>query len=117
MGLSPLDRPADRFLEILRHMDLTYHPTALQSCWQAQCPSHEDRRPSLRIREAENGRLLVKCYAGCRTENVLAAMGLQWTDLFPRSAEESMPSGDPWMDKLRTLYRQDVCPTCGQTKP
>src|SRR3990172_781756 len=115
--MSALDRPADRFLEALRHLDLRYYPTAPQGLWQAQCPSHEDRHPSLKVREAEDGRVLVKCFSGCQTEDVLAAMGLQWTDLFPRTEEESISSGDPWMDRFKALHRRDVCPACLQTKP
>jgi hypothetical protein len=47
-----------------------------------RCPVHEDRRPSLGVKEAADGRLLVRCYAGCETADVLAALGLSWRDLF-----------------------------------
>jgi putative DNA primase/helicase len=33
--------------------------------WVARCPAHADRTPSLSIREAEDGRLLLHCFAGC----------------------------------------------------
>src|SRR3954449_3839642 len=39
----------------------------------AKCPAHEDRRPSLSIREA-GGRVLFKCFAGCSQESVLQAL-------------------------------------------
>lgn len=51
--------------------------------WAARCPAHEDRRPSLSIRETPDGKVLVRCWAGCSTEQVLAAAGLNWADLFP----------------------------------
>ena len=47
----------------------------------ARCPAHDDARPSLSIREADD-RLLVHCWAGCRTGDVLAALGLGYADLF-----------------------------------
>ena len=30
--------------------------------WTASCPAHEDRSPSLAIRETEDGRILLKCF-------------------------------------------------------
>lgn len=51
--------------------------------WQARCPAHEDKSPSLSIRELPDGRLLLHCWAGCDTADVLAVIGLAFTDLFP----------------------------------
>lgn len=51
--------------------------------WQTNCPAHEDRTPSLSIGVADDGRILVKCHAGCRTEDVLAAVRLTMRDLMP----------------------------------
>jgi hypothetical protein len=46
------------------------------------CPAHEDRtNPSLSLR-AENGRLLLHCFAGCHPEDILSEIGLQMKDLF-----------------------------------
>lgn len=50
--------------------------------WTACCPAHDDRSPSLSIRE-EDDRVLVHCHAGCSVEAVLGAVGLDMTDLFP----------------------------------
>lgn len=38
------------------------------------CPAHEDRDPSLMLRDGERGRLLVKCYRGCDAREILAAL-------------------------------------------
>ncbi len=51
--------------------------------WAALCPGHDDRRPSLSLREADDGRALLKCHAGCPPEAVLERLGLSWADLFP----------------------------------
>jgi hypothetical protein len=48
----------------------------------AQCPAHEDRDPSLSIRECDDGKVLIHCFAGCRPEAVLEKLGLAWGDLF-----------------------------------
>src|ERR1039457_2174024 len=42
---------------------------------KAQCPAHDDSDPSLSITDGE-ARVLVKCHAGCDTDDVLAALGL-----------------------------------------
>ena len=49
--------------------------------WQALCPAHDDRRPSLSLSEGRDGRALLKCMAGCDTAPVLAALGVDWGDL------------------------------------
>ena len=57
-------------------------------CWTARCPAHDDREPSLSIRDAD-GKVLVRCHAGCDQRDVIAALkerGL-WT------ARSPQPSG------------------------
>ena len=49
----------------------------------AKCPAHNDRSPSLSIRETEDGTILVKCFAGCGAADVVAAIGMELSDLFP----------------------------------
>ena len=49
------------------------------------CPVHQDRTPSLSIREAPDGRILFHCHAGCSQDAVLEALGLTGRDLFPDS--------------------------------
>jgi hypothetical protein len=54
--------------------------------WSARCPAHDDRSPSLSLRDAGD-RLLIHCHAGCHPEDVLRALGLGWRDLH---------TGDRW---------------------
>lgn len=50
--------------------------------WQAKCPSHPDRKPSLSISEGKRG-VLIRCMSnGCETRDILAALGLTFNDLF-----------------------------------
>lgn len=44
--------------------------------WKALCPAHEDRNPSLSIAVAEDGKILIHCFAGCDTPDVLSKLGL-----------------------------------------
>jgi len=55
--------------------------------WSARCPAHEDRSPSLSVRELADGRILVHCFAGCGAVEVMEALGLGWSDLFPEKLE------------------------------
>ncbi len=43
----------------------------------ALCPCHEDKRPSLSIGTGDDGRLLLKCFAGCSWDELRAALGLE----------------------------------------
>jgi putative DNA primase/helicase len=55
-------------------------------CWTTRCPAHDDRTPSLSIRDAGDGKVLVHCHAGCDQERVIAALrgrGL-WANDGPR---------------------------------
>jgi len=54
----------------------------------ARCPCHDDRSPSLAIRECDDGRVLLHCFAGCETEDVLAALGLSFPDVMPERIGE-----------------------------
>lgn len=51
--------------------------------WMAKCPAHDDNDPSLSVRLAEDGKILLKCFAGCNSLAIVAAIGLEISDLFP----------------------------------
>ena len=48
--------------------------------WQALCPAHEDRNPSLSIADGDD-RVLLYCHAGCALDAILQALGLAASDL------------------------------------
>src|SRR5690606_15409255 len=52
--------------------------------WTACCPAHPDKSPSLWFIE-DAGRVGFHCHAGCDKEDILAAMGLTWPDVFADS--------------------------------
>lgn len=49
--------------------------------YMAQCPAHEDRDPSLSIKEKADGRVLIFCWAGCKSLDVLHELGLEFADI------------------------------------
>lgn len=52
--------------------------------WSARCPAHEDRSPSLSVRDTGE-RLLIHCFSGCSPDDILAAVGLSWRQMYPDS--------------------------------
>ncbi len=53
------------------------------NAWKILCPAHDDTDPSLNVTYTKDGVILMKCYAGCKFEDVLSALNLQTRDLFP----------------------------------
>jgi putative DNA primase/helicase len=51
--------------------------------WVGKCPAHQDDHASLSISEGDDGRVLVHCHAGCKTADILNALGFSLGDLFP----------------------------------
>ena len=68
----------DNLLNRLRKVKSTGRGTYI-----ACCPAHEDRSPSMTIRDCGDGRILLHCFGGCDTTSILEAIGLEFVDLFP----------------------------------
>jgi hypothetical protein len=74
--------------------------------WLARCPAHEDRTPSLSIRETADGMVLLHDFGGCEVGAVLDSIGLQLSDLYDRPLEHCRPpsrSRIPAADILEVL--------------
>lgn len=56
--------------------------------WSALCPAHGDKNSSLSIGEGDNGKILLKCHAGCGIENLVNALDLTKADLFPANGQK-----------------------------
>jgi len=68
--------------------------------WTARCPAHDDRTPSLSLTDTKDGKVLVRCHAGCEQERVIAALrgrGL-WGESGPRSS--------PWTARRKPVARE-----------
>lgn len=53
--------------------------------WLALCPAHPDKSPSLAIKLTDDGKILIHCFAGCHVTDVVAAIGLELSDLMPEN--------------------------------
>src|SRR5260370_6596665 len=51
--------------------------------WTARCPAHDDSHASLAVAAGDDGRVLIKCHAGCNLDAIVRALGLSTRDLFP----------------------------------
>src|SRR5262245_39840783 len=57
----------------------------------ARCPAHEDDNNSLSLTEAEGGKILIRCFAGCTFQRIVDSLGLKASDFFPRKEKSSRP--------------------------
>lgn len=64
--------------------------------WVACCPAHDDKSPSMTVRECDDGRWLIHCFAGCEPLAILDAVGLTFDDLFPEPLQPSKPMRRPF---------------------
>lgn len=64
--------------------------------WVACCPAHQDKRPSMSVAEADDGRVLVHCFASCSVEEILGAVGLGFDAIFPERTEPHKPVRRPF---------------------
>lgn len=55
--------------------------------WQCLCPVHDDKSPSVGIKYTKDGRILIHCFSGCPTNEILDAVGISFDDLFPDKLE------------------------------
>ena len=124
MAANPriVQRPTDLLLGQLGRVKQTGPDT-----WLASCPTanhrHGDRSRGLSIREGDDGRVLVHCHAGCPVHEVVAALGLELSDLFPQRQIDyphQAPKGGligrnrirrtPWRDLFEGIQRDlTVC--------
>ena len=77
--------------------------------WIARCPAHDDGNPSLSVRELDDGRVLLHCFAGCDAADVVGVLGWDLADLFPNRPEDRAASkGQRHIPKdvLRCLYTE-----------
>lgn len=87
--------------------------------WRADCPNgHEHARGSLAITVADDGRILLTCFACHDTPAILAALDLELADLYPERIRDLSPEGrqrareafkrDGWRAALAVLGREST---------
>ena len=79
--------------------------------WSARCPAHADKSPSLSIREGDDRRLLVHCFAGCTVDEITGALGLRVADLFidaPVTGQKRRTPRVTHIDRTALAFRYDM---------
>ena len=76
--------------------------------WLACCPAHPDENPSLHVTLTDD-RVLLHCFAGCTTEHICAALGIELRDLFFNNGDrdQQCPSGVT-LEEFARAKRLDV---------
>jgi putative DNA primase/helicase len=78
--------------------------TARKGNYQARCPAHDDKNPSLSIRE-DSGKVLLKCHAGCSFPAIVAAAGLDQKDCFPANGRRSRQTNRRGSETTMTIQK------------
>jgi len=78
-------------------------PTRTGSGWQACCPAHEDRTPSLSISDAGD-KVLVHCHAGCDQRAVLAALEARGVRLNGKARDDEPPLVHPTLGQSSATW-------------
>ena len=88
---SPIEKVLSALAKVKRRANGNY---------SACCPAHDDKSPSLSIRETTEGAVLLHCFAGCNVSAIVGAMGLETQELFP--PRERSPTAPPRLARLLT---------------
>lgn len=64
--------------------------------FRCSCPAHADKEASLTVSEGRNGKIVLHCFAHCETKDILAAWGLEMSDINGGSGKSSLS----WRDKF-----------------
>ena len=80
-GATTCEKLISLVVEALEQAGKTVKKTS--SGYQAQCPVHNDRNPSLTISQGDDGRILLCCHAGCKVKDICRALGITEAELFP----------------------------------
>ena len=108
-GLSSIRIPRVSVPGNVRIVHLLSRLEGVRKCgdgWSALCPAHEDRSPSLSISDADDGRVLVHCHAGCSVDAVCGAVGLRVADLMPDDLSTASTSTQSRETRGKRQYRR-----------
>jgi hypothetical protein len=71
------------------------NPRKTGAGYLARCPAHEDQQASLSVGEGEDGRVLLKCHAGCSVDAVCSSLGMDKRSLFPARERKAQRRQQP----------------------
>tara|TARA_R110002050_G_scaffold184919_1_gene318614 strand:+ start:958 stop:1374 length:417 start_codon:yes stop_codon:yes gene_type:complete len=72
--------------KILARFEKVYASTSDNSQYQCLCPNHDDKTASLGIK-FDGDKVVINCFGGCETGDVIKAAGLSWSDIMPDSLD------------------------------
>jgi hypothetical protein len=85
-------------------LDSLDNPREYGQGYRAVCPAHEGKSKSaLSVKETDDGRVLLHCFAGCSALDVMHSLGLELKDLFERPPANMT---DEEKRRLRQLAKQ-----------
>jgi len=70
--------------------------------WMALCPAHDDHDPSLSVTQGDHQPVVLHCWAGCTPREVVAALGLDFTDI----CEGEEPPGNDRSEVLSEVEKR-----------
>jgi len=73
--------------------------------WLACCPAHQDKSPSLAIKQTDDGKILIHCFAGCEVDAIVSAVGLTLAALMPDNPTYKKGSKPPKFNKYELFDR------------
>lgn len=76
--------------QVLHQITSNTNATKSSTGWTGHCPAHDDKNPSLSIKQSEDGKILLHCHAGCTIQSILEELGLDMSDLFMNSQKNNM---------------------------
>lgn len=97
MDSNPIQRVTD---ELAR---LGCGPKRSGRGWTALCPAHDDADPSLTVSEGDDGRVLLRCHAGCSFDAIVGALGMRASEMFSGSGTANAPGSMPTGSRARAV--------------
>jgi hypothetical protein len=73
--------------------------------WLACCSAHPDKSPSLAIKQTYDGKILLHCFSGCQVSDIVAAVGLELSDLMPENPSYQKGTKPPRFNKYELFDR------------
>jgi len=90
---APMPPHVPRGAALNRVLSRLTHVRRTRSGYTARCPAHEDdSNDSMSIDTGHDGRVLLKCFAGCAPEAIVGKLGLKMRDLFENGRRPRVPA-------------------------
>lgn len=97
-------RPVETVRRALENARSTINDRGRDHDFMAQCPSHDDGRPSLHVTEGRDGTVALHCFAGCDPMQIVGDLGLEPGDLFPGDGRGRAREDDDWKPEAEYIY-------------